>query len=62
VNLPTPCCDASRMAYLYAMRRDWGRQTMPWLPWMGEALFMIAIEIDAEARGGQEPNPFEEKS
>jgi hypothetical protein len=50
------------MAYLYAMRRDWGRQTTPWVPWMGEALFMIAIEIDAEARGGQEASPFEEKS
>jgi hypothetical protein len=50
------------MAYCYALRRDWGERTTPWQPWMAEALFLTAIEIDAEARGAQEPNPFEEKS
>jgi len=44
------------------MRRDWGERTKPWQPWMQEALFQVALEIDATARAALEPNPFEEKS
>lgn len=55
-----PCCDASRMAILYALRKDWAPKTTPWQPWMQEALFQVAAELDAEARMLHPPNPFED--
>lgn len=62
MNLPFPCCDASRAAFVYALRRDWSPKTGPWQPWMQQVLFQTAIEIDAKARSEQQPNPFEEPS
>ena len=56
----TPCCDASRMAILCALRRDWAKDTSPWQPWVQEALFTVAAELDAEARMLHPPNPFED--
>ena len=56
----SPCCDASRMAILYALRKDWAPKTAPWQPWMQEALFTVAAELDAEARMYHPPNPFED--
>ena len=62
MTLAPLCCDASRMAVVFALRRDWSPKTQPWQPWVQQALFETAMEIDATARAEQEHNPFEEPS
>jgi hypothetical protein len=47
-----PLTDAGRMAFCSALRRDWAPPpaTTPWTPAMQEALFSVALEIEAEAQ------------